>query len=177
MPNVVLGVTSSVAIYKACDLVRSLEKRGVAVKIILTPNAQRLVSPQLFLAVGAERVFVDLFPSQIEQQDHHISLEKWADIFLIAPCTANTICKLAHGIADNFLCTFFLAIPSSRVLIAPAMHFQMWSSQAVQDAVNRLASWGVGFIGPVKGPLASGDEGIGRLADIDAIVTQVVSFF
>lgn len=177
MPNIVLGVTSSVAIYKACDLVRGLGRQGFSVRAILTPNAQRLISSQLFLAVGAEKVFVEMFPLQVEQQDYHIPLEKWADAFLIAPCTANSLCKLAYGIADNFLSTFFLAMPANRVLIAPAMHSQMWVSSAVQEAVGRLVGWGVRFIGPEKGALASGDEGIGRLAEVDTIVKEVVSFF
>lgn len=177
MPNLVIGVTGSVAVYKACELVRSFLKQGVSLRVVLSPSAERLISSQLFLSLGAEAVFVDLFPEQIRQDEHHIQLEKWADAFLVAPCTANTLCKMACGISDNFLTTFFLTMTSKKVFVAPSMHYQMWFSPPVQEAVKRLKLWGVQIIKPEEGSLASGDRGMGRLAGVNTIVEAVTSSF
>lgn len=178
MPNIILGVTGSVALYKSCELLRSLIKDDFSVKIVLTENARKLISPQLFVSLGAEAVYSSLFLDNFSgQNEYHIPLEKWADLLLIAPCTANTLSKCAQGIADNLLTTLFMSTLPEKVLIAPAMHSQMWLSPAIRRNREILSSWGVGFIGPDEGPLASGDTGIGRFASIDEILGRVRLFF
>ena len=172
--KIILGLTSSVAVYKSAYLLRSLLSNGCRVKVVFTPAATKLISPQLFSALGADGVFVDLFPETIINDEYHIPLARWGDSLVIAPCTANTLCKLAWGIADNLLTTLFLAMSDKPRWIVPAMHSQMWESPQVQSAVRQLSSWGVNFVGPTTGALASGDSGEGRMVEPEEIIREVL---
>ncbi len=172
--KIILGLTSSVAVYKSAHLLRALLSSGCRVKVVFTPAATKLISPQLFSALGADGVYVDLFPEALVNDGYHIPLAKWGEALVVAPCTANTLCKLAWGIADNLLTTLFLAMSDKPRWIAPAMHSQMWGSPQVQSAVQRLSSWGVQFIGPTTGALASGDSGLGRMVDPEEIAQVIL---
>ncbi len=169
--KIILGVTSSVAIYKALDLLRRLTERGFFVKVVLSPSAVSLISPVLFSSVGAEGVFWQLFSER--RDDTHIPLTLWADLLLVAPVTANTLNKFASGIADNLLTTLFLSFYPKPIILAPAMHSQMWENPVVQNNVRELKKRGIKFVGPVKGRLANGKVGIGKMADVQEIIKEL----
>ncbi len=170
-PTVVVGVTGCIAAYKACELVRALQKAGCRVKVVMTENATRFVGPATFRALTGEPVAVSLWDEPAARV-HHTSLAQEADVFVVAPATANVIAKLAQGRADDLLTTAVLATEAPLVL-APAMNVHMWRQQVTQDNVARLLSRGAVVVPPDSGELACGDVGEGRLADIDSI-TQVV---
>lgn len=173
MKTVLLGVTGCVAIYKACEVVRGLQKAGVRVKVVMTQHATEFIQPALFRALTREPVAVGLFDDAPGDPIHHISLSKEADLFLIAPCTANVMGKIAHGIADDLLTTTAMAT-TAQLVIAPAMNVNMYESAANQENMRTLAQRGVQFIDSDSGYLACGDVGKGRLADPDAIVARVL---
>ncbi len=174
MANVVLGVTSSIAIYKSADLLRLLVKKKWNVKVVMTPNAKNLISPQLFSSLGAEGVYWDLFMSETTGKiETHVSLSKWGDCLVIAPCTANTLSKISLGIADNLLTSLVLCFEPKRVIVAPAMHTQMYFSSVIQEHIRKLVSTGMVVVGPEEGDLASGDCGVGRLANIEEIYSSL----
>jgi len=159
--NVLLGVTGGIAAYKAPDLVRKLTALGANVRVVLTGSATEFVSPLSLQAVSGNPVHQHLLDPAAEAAMGHIELAKWADILLIAPATANVLAKLAIGIADDLLTTLYLATTAS-VFIAPAMNQQMWKAPATLDNVERLARYGVNFIGPAIGEQACGDLGARR---------------
>ncbi len=163
--NVLLGVTGSIAAYKAVELARSFISRGAHVKIVCTESAKRFVTPLTFASITSNPVASSLYDDPFA----HLTLTRDADLFIIAPASANTINKLSCGIADNLLCTLWLGYEGPS-LIAPAMNCRMYSSPAVKKSLDVLSGCGVHFVGPGDGSLACGDEGIGRLADIDEIV-------
>ena len=169
MKTVLLGVTGCVAIYKACEIVRGLQKAGVRVKVVMTEHATEFIQPALFRALTREPVAVGLFDDAPGDPIHHISLAKEADLFLIAPCTANVIGKIAHGIADDLLTTTAMAT-TAPLAIAPAMNVNMYESDANQENMRVLEERGVAFIDSESGYLACGDVGKGRLADPEKIV-------
>jgi len=170
--HVVLGVTASVAIYKACELVRILVKSGAKVRAIMTEHATELVRPTLFETLTGNAVYVEMFPDRRESPMRHINLSDWADLFVVAPATANFIGKAASGIADDLLSTSYLAMDVP-VVIAPAMNNRMWNDASVQANIKALRKHGVRFVGPGVGELASGDSGEGRLAEIDEIYRTI----
>ncbi len=170
--HVVLGVTASVAIYKACELVRILVKSGAKVRAIMTEHATELVRPTLFETLTGNAVYVEMFPDKRESPMSHINLSDWADLFVVAPATANFIGKAASGIADDLLSTSYLAMDVP-VVIAPAMNNRMWNDASVQANIKALRKHGVRFVGPGVGELASGDSGEGRLAEIDEIYRTI----
>ena len=175
--NVLLGVTGGIAAYKAPDLVRKLTALGANVRVVLTGSATEFVSPLSLQAVSGNPVHQHLLDPAAEAAMGHIELAKWADILLIAPATANVLAKLAIGIADDLLTTLYLATTAS-VFIAPAMNQQMWKAPATLDNVERLARYGVNFIGPAIGEQACGDLGAGRMmepVEIASIVSQTVN--
>lgn len=175
--NVLLGVTGGIAAYKAPDLVRKLTALGANVRVVLTGSATEFVSPLSLQAVSGNPVHQHLLDPAAEAAMGHIELAKWADILLIAPATANVLAKLAIGIADDLLTTLYLATTAS-VFIAPAMNQQMWKAPATLDNVERLARYGVNFIGPASGEQACGDLGAGRMmepVEIASIVGQTVN--
>ena len=172
--KVVLGVTGSIAAYKALEIVRKVQDAGYEVEVIMTGAACEFVSPLSFQTLSQKPVKRDLFPSPRgeEWEMEHLSLAESADLFLVAPATANIIGKLAGGIADDLLSTAILATRAP-VLLAPAMSENMYSNRVVRENIARLKKLKFRFIGPVKGSLASGKKGEGRLAGIEEIVGEV----
>ncbi len=173
MKTVLIGVTGCVAIYKTCEIIRGLQKAGLRVKIVMTESATHFINPTLFRSLTREPVAVGLFDDRAGDPIHHISLSKEADLFLIAPCTANVIAKLANGIADDLLTTTALAT-NAPIVIAPAMNVNMYNNVATQQNMETLRSRGLAFIDAESGYLACGDTGKGRLADPEVIVDAVV---
>lgn len=167
MKKIVIAVTSSISAYKACDLVRLFVKDGFNVFVTITENACKLVSPLTFQVLSGNPVYTDETLWEKKEMGH-ISLKDNADLFLIAPATANIIGKFANGIADDIVTTTFLAMKAP-VLIAPAMNPDMYRHWAVQENIQKLKSRGVLFVEPDKGLVACGDEGQGKLADVDKI--------
>ena len=173
MKTVLVGVTGCVAIYKACEIVRGLQKAGIRVKVVMTEHATEFIQPAMFRALTREPVAIGLFDDAPGDPIHHISLAKEADLFLIAPCTANVMGKIAHGIADDLLTTTAMAT-AAPLVIAPAMNVNMYESAANQTNMTTLRERGVVFVDSESGYLACGDVGRGRLADPDAIVDRVM---
>lgn len=170
-PCVVLGVTGGIAVYKACELLRLLQKRGIDVFVVMTQNACRFVAPLTFETLSGHPVAVDTFDRPQTWEVEHIALAKRADLFLIAPATANIIGKMACGIADDMLSTTVMATRAP-VLVAPAMNTGMWENAAVQQNVKTLRARGVEIVAPVSGHLACGDSGAGKLEDVAVIAER-----
>ena len=170
-PCVVLGVTGGIAVYKACELLRLLQKRGIDVFVVMTQNACRFVAPLTFETLSGHPVAVDTFDRPQTWEVEHIALAKRADLFLIAPATANIMGKMACGIADDMLSTTVMATRAP-VLVAPAMNTGMWESAAVQQNVKTLRARGVEIVAPVSGHLACGDSGAGKLEDVEVIAER-----
>ena len=172
--NVVLGVTGGIAAYKACELTSRLRKAGADVYVILTKNACQFVSPLTFETLSNHPAVTVTFARPDTWEVEHIALAKRADVFVIAPATANILAKMAHGIADDMLSTTVLATRAP-ILAAPAMNTGMWENIATQENVETLKRRGVHFIGPEGGFLACGDEGAGRMSEpkdiFDAVQT------
>jgi phosphopantothenoylcysteine decarboxylase/phosphopantothenate--cysteine ligase len=166
---IVLGVTGSVAAYKAAEIASQLTQAGAKVNVILTEEAVQFISPVTFRAITGKPVVTEMFDLASEFSIEHISLARAADIVIIAPATANIIAKLAAGIADDMLCCTVLATRAP-VVIAPAMETNMYSSPVTQDNLSKLRVRNFVIIGPATGWLASGKEGLGRLADINDII-------
>lgn len=170
-PCVVLGVTGGIAVYKACELLRLLQKRGIDVFVVMTQNACRFVAPLTFETLSGHPVAVDTFDRPQTWEVEHIALAKRADLFLIAPATANIMGKMACGIADDMLSTTVMATRAP-VLVAPAMNTGMLENAAVQQNVKTLRARGVEIIAPVSGHLACGDSGAGKLEDVAVIAER-----
>ncbi len=166
--TVLLGVTGCIAAYKSCEIVRVLQKAGVHVKVVMTEHATEFVGPTTFRALTHEKVAVGLFDDP-EDPIHHVSLAQEADAFLIAPCTANVIAKIANGIADDLLTTTALAT-TAPLIIAPAMNVNMYDNGATRYNIGKLHIRGARIVEAGDGYLACGDVGKGRLADIEDIV-------
>ncbi|MCL1796904.1 MAG: bifunctional phosphopantothenoylcysteine decarboxylase/phosphopantothenate--cysteine ligase CoaBC [Eggerthellaceae bacterium] len=170
--TVLLGVTGCVAAYKSAEIVRGLQKAGVRVKVVMTEHAGEFIGATTFRALTREPVAMRLF-DEPGDAIHHISLAKEADLFLIAPCTANVMAKIAWGIADDILTTTALAT-TAPLLIAPAMNVGMYENPATVENMKMLADRGVQFIEADEGYLACGDVGKGRLAEVDVIVARTL---
>lgn len=173
MKCVVLGVTGGIAVYKACEILRLLQKRGIDVFVVMTKNATRFVSPLTFETLSGHPVAVDTFERPATWEVEHIALAKRADLFLIAPATANIIAKLAHGIADDMLSTTALATRAP-IMIAPAMNTGMWDNPATQQNLSVLAARGAHIVAPATGHLACGDSGAGKLEDVEVIAERAM---
>src|SRR5882672_3328581 len=168
--NVVLGVTGSIAAYKAADLTSQLTKLGCDVRVVLTADALHFITALPFKTLSRHPVITNLYDEEEGWQPTHIKLADDADLLLIAPATANTLAKLAHGMADDALSCIALALnPKAKLLIAPAMNGKMWLHAATQANVATLKKRGAEFIGPDEGMLSCGYEGIGRLWPVDKI--------
>src|SRR4051794_28803317 len=174
--NIVLGVSGGIAAYKAPELVRRLRDAGGDVRVILTPNAARFVSPLALAAVSEHGVIVEQWGDPERGGVDHIELARWADLLLIAPATANILAKLAVGIADDALTTYAVAHRGA-VMVAPAMNTFMLAHATVQANVATLRARGVEIIEPDSGLLACGEEGAGRLPDVPVIVERVRAHF
>jgi len=170
---VVLGVTGSIAAYKAVDLASKLTQAGVAVHVVMTESATKLVGPASFRAITGLPVSTDLFELSNPFAIEHVSLADVADAFVIAPATANVIAKVACGIADDLLTCTALATRAA-MLIAPAMHTAMWESPATRNNVGQLRERGITFVGPADGRLASGGYGAGRFAPVPEILGEIL---
>lgn len=170
--TVLVGVTGCIAAYKTCEIVRGLQKAGIRVKVVMTEHATQFVGPTTFRALTHEKVAVGLFDDP-EDPIHHISLANEADLFLIAPCTANVIAKIANGIADDLLTTTALAT-TAPLVIAPAMNVNMYENPATRYNIGKLHIRGTRIIEAGDGYLACGDVGKGRLAEVDDIVSVVL---
>jgi len=170
--TIVLGVTGGIAAYKAAEIASQLTQAGAMVNVVMTEEAIQFVTPVTFRALTGGPVVTEMFDLTSEFSIEHVALAKAADIVVIAPATANIIAKLAAGIADDMLCCTVLATRAP-VLIAPAMETDMYSNPVTQDNLAKLKARGFVAIGPATGRLASGEEGLGRLADIGDIVGSI----
>lgn len=171
--RVVLGVSGGIAAYKACALTSKLVQQGADVKVIMTESAQKFVSPLTFQAISRNPVYTDTFDEKDANKIAHIDLADWADLFIIAPATANMIGKIANGIADDMLSTTILATEAD-VYIAPAMNVHMYAHPAVKKNMKTLEDWGYRFIEPGEGYLACGYVGKGRLEEPETIVNVII---
>jgi len=173
--NVILGVTGSIAAYKAADVLRGLTARGHMVQVVMTPSAQRLVTPTTFRSLSGHPVVTEMFVDQGQVGLQHVELADWAHVLVVAPATANFIGKAANGIADEILSCTWMACDCAKV-IAPAMNDRMWAADAVQRNCRYLRGLpGVHFVEPVEGKLASGRIGMGHLAPVEQIVKVISS--
>ncbi len=169
--NVIVGVTASISAYKACELVRALQKDGATVRVALTPRAREFVGEMTFKALTGEEVLWDWRSGKTSLE--HIYWARWADAFAIAPVSANTLAKLRFGMADNFLTTLALAYDKP-IVLAPAMNTKMFENVATQENLKALSERGHIIVDPACGELACGEEGAGKLADVEDIKTAIL---
>lgn len=174
--HILLGITGSIAAYKAAVLTRLLIKQGATVKIVMTPLAKEFITPVTMATLSKNTVLSDFFHHDDGSWNSHVELGLWADAFVVAPCTANTLAKMANGIADNLLLTTYLSVRCP-VVLAPAMDMDMFAHEATQRNIATLSSDGVSFIEPESGELASGLDGKGRMAEPETIVKWLDDFF
>ncbi len=170
--EVILGITGSIAAYKACDIINILRRGGINITVIMTKEAKEFISPLTLQTLSGNKVYADMFELPTEWSPLHTSLADKADLILIVPACANTIGKIANGLCDDLLTCVVLA-SDAKLLIAPAMNEKMYKHPAVQENIKALKARGAKFIGPIKGPLACGHDAIGHIAEIDTIVAEV----
>lgn len=169
MKHILLGISGGIAAYKSAELLRLLVKHGYDVRVVMTQAATQFITPLTFQALSGHPVHTQLLDESQENAMGHINLARWADLFLIAPASANCIAKLSHGIADDLLSTLYLAVECP-VYIAPAMNQAMWHKAVTQENIKRLARHGVRSIGPEAGSQACGETGLGRMSEPEAIL-------
>jgi phosphopantothenoylcysteine decarboxylase/phosphopantothenate--cysteine ligase len=174
--NVLLGISGGIAAYKTPDLVRKFIAQGANVRVVMTDSAKEFVSPLALQAVSGNKISNSLLDEDAEAAMGHIELARWADIFVIAPATANVMAKLTHGLADDLLTTLALAT-AAPIVIAPAMNQQMWAAPATTENLLKLQHRGVMQIGPASGQQACGDIGYGRMTEPEDIVAFVADYF
>ena len=174
--HIILGITGSIAAYKAAMLCRLLVKEGAEVRVIMTPLAKQFITPLTMATLSKHPILVEFFNPENGEWNSHVSLGEWADLLLIAPATANTLAKMTTGIADNLLLTTYLSA-RSKVAIAPAMDLDMYAHVTTQQNIETLRRRGVAVIEPEAGELASGLVGKGRMAEPEEIVEQVKALF
>jgi len=173
-PRVALGVTGGIAAYKAAEIVRGLTRAGCDVHVLMTEHAQRFITPLTLQTLSGNRVLTDDWDLGQGADIQHITLTRGLDLFLVAPATANVLARMAHGLADDFLTTFHLAV-TAPVVVAPAMNVWMWEHPATRANVALLKGRGVRVIDPGVGDLACGDEGVGRMAEPASIVGEALA--
>ena len=174
MANILLAVTGSISAYKAADLTSQLTKLGHQVKVLMTPAATAFITPLTLQVLSKQAVLVEVMTEEDPKQIQHIDLGKEADLFLVAPASANIIAKLAHGFADNIVTSTALALPSEvKKFLAPAMNTKMLDHPATQNNLETLKSYGYQIIPPREALLACGDQGSGALASIETILTII----
>ena len=174
--HIILGITGSIAAYKAAMLCRLLVKEGAEVRVVMTPLAKQFITPLTMATLSKHPILVEFFNPENGEWNSHVSLGEWADMLLIAPATANTLAKMVTGIADNLLLTTYLSA-RSKVAVAPAMDLDMYAHITTQQNLKVLAERGVAIIEPAAGELASGLVGKGRMAEPEDIVEQVKAIF
>lgn len=168
-----MGISGGIAAYKIPELIRLLKKAGADVQVVTTKNALEFVTPLTLQTVSGHKVYSDVFAAINEHSTEHISLPDWADLMIIAPATANVLCKIANGIADDALTTTFAAMRKP-VVIAPAMNTNMYESPATQKAISELAKWeNITMLDAASGELACGTTGKGRMQEIDVLVAAI----
>jgi phosphopantothenoylcysteine decarboxylase/phosphopantothenate--cysteine ligase len=172
--RIVLGVTGGIAAYKAAEIVRGLVKEGAEVHVIMTEHATRFITPLTLQTLSGHPVLTDAWDLGRGADIQHIALARGLDALLVAPATADILAKFAHGIADDFLSTFHLAV-TAPIVVAPAMNVWMWEHPATRANLAALKERGVRVIDPVAGELACGEEGMGRMAEPDDIVKAVLA--
>ena len=170
--NILLGVTGGIAAYKIANLASMLKKQGANVKVIMTENACQFITPMTFETLTAQKVYTDTFDRNFEFKVDHIELGKWADVFLIAPATANVIGKLANGIADDMLTTTTLAMRCP-ILVSPAMNTAMFENKVVKHNIMKLRTYGMDIIMPASGHLACGDTGAGKMPEPEMLLEYI----
>lgn len=174
--HIVLGITGSIAAYKSCLIIRALVKRGAEVQVVITPAGKEFITPITLSALSRHPVISDFFSQRDGTWHSHVDLGLWADAMLIAPCTASSLGKMAHGVADNMLVTTYLSMKAP-VFIAPAMDLDMYQHPSTQANINTLKGYGNRFVEPTSGFLASGLEGKGRMQEPNLIVEELERFF
>jgi phosphopantothenoylcysteine decarboxylase/phosphopantothenate--cysteine ligase len=177
--RVALGVSGGVAAYKAAELVRKLQQEGIEVQVVMTKSAQEFITPLTFAALTGQKVITEMFGTEsaganVESAIEHIAVAQRIDLLVVAPATANTIAKMARGVADDFLTTLYLAT-TAPVVVAPAMNVNMWDHAATRENIEILRVRGVHVVPPEEGYLACGMTGAGRLAGVDAIAGAVLA--
>ena len=170
--NILLGVTGGIAAYKIANLASMLKKQSANVKVIMTENACQFITPMTFETLTAQKVYTDTFDRNFEFKVDHIELGKWADVFLIAPATANVIGKLANGIADDMLTTTALAMRCP-ILVSPAMNTAMFENKVVKHNIMKLRTYGMDIIMPASGHLACGDTGAGKMPEPEMLLEYI----
>lgn len=173
--NILIGITGGIAAYKICELVRMFKKNGANVKTVVTRHALEFVTPLTLETLSKEPVYIEQFSNEAKKPEH-IALCDWADVFLIAPASANTIGKIANGICDNLLTSLACAF-QKQIIFAPAMNTGMWNNKAVQKNIETLKNYDAKFVEPEEGYLACGVNGQGRLADLNKIFEAVENTF
>lgn len=172
--NVLLGVSAGIAAYKAAHLCRALVKKGANVKVLMTPDSAHFITPLTLSTLSKNPVAIDYFDERTGEWENHVELAKWADFFLLAPATANTLAKMANGLCDNVLLATYFSIPDQNsVFFAPAMDLDMHNHPAIQKNISKLQSFGNQLIPAEEGELASGLQGKGRMAEVDHILQFV----
>lgn len=174
--NIVLGITGGIAAYKMPELVRRLIDQGANVRVVMTDSAKAFITPLTLQAVSGHAVSDTLLDEEAERGMGHIELAKWADLLLIAPASANTIAKIAHGLANDLLGTIVLATDAT-IAVAPAMNQQMWHAAITQENINKLITRGIHVWGPAQGEQACGDVGFGRLLEVPELIEHVTSLY
>ena len=172
--NILLGVTGGIAAYKSAEIIRLFRKEGADVRVVMTESAKEFITPLTLQAVSGNEIHDSLLDVKAESAMGHIELAKWADIILIAPCTAETMAKITHGRADDLLGALILA-STANIFIAPAMNMNMWLDKTTQDNYKKISSRGITFIGPADGEQACGDVGPGRMVEPDNILNLIAS--
>ncbi|MGD9901512.1 MAG: flavoprotein [Spirochaetales bacterium] len=170
--NILIGVSGGIAAYKVATFIGMLKKEGANVKAIMTKNATEFIAPLTLSSLSQNKVIVDMFDKVTQYDTEHITLSKWADLLVVIPATANIIGKIASGIADDMLSTTIMA-SRAQVLIAPAMNTNMFENKIVQDNIQKLIKFDYKFVMPQKGMLACGDEGVGKLASLEEVLSMV----
>lgn len=174
--KIVLGVTGSIAAYKAAYLVRGLVKQGAEVQIIITPAAKEFITPLTLSTLSGNPVLSDFFAKRVGSWNSHVELGLWADLMLIAPATATTVGKMAHGICDNLLVTTYMSA-RCKVMVAPAMDLDMFAHPSMQANLDILRKYGNTILEPATGELASGLTGKGRMEEPDEIIKAIIDYF
>ena len=174
--NILLGVTGGIAAYKSAEIIRLFKKLGADVRVVMTESAKEFITPLTLQAISGNEIHDSLLNTEAEAAMGHIELAKWADIILIAPCTAETISKITHGRADDLMGALILASKAD-IFIAPAMNMNMWLDDSTQQNYKTLSSRGITFIGPAEGEQACGDIGPGRMVEPENIIKLIRSSY